>query len=42
MTEKDSSVIISKGPDINELSEKQLLYYVYVALTDAANALLTY
>ena len=42
MTEKDSSLIISKDPDISEFSEKQLLYYVYVALRDAANALLTY
>ena len=42
MTEKDASLIISKGPDITKFSEKQLLYYVYVALTDAANALDTY
>ena len=42
MTEKDSTLIISKGPDINDFNEKQLLYYIYVALTDAANALLTY
>jgi hypothetical protein len=42
MTEKDASLIISKGPDITKFSEKQLLYYIYVALTDAANALLTY
>ncbi len=42
MTEKDGTLIISKGPDIEDLNEKQLLYYVYVALTDAANALLTY
>ena len=42
MTQKDNTLIISKGPDITKLNEKQLLYYIYVALTDAANALLTY
>lgn len=42
MTEKDASLIISKGPDITEFNEKQLLYYISVALTDAANALDTY
>ena len=42
MTEVNSSLIISKDPDIKDMNEKQLLYYVYVALTDAANALLTY
>ena len=42
MTEKDASLVISKGPDISKFNEKQLIYYIYVALTDAANALLTY
>ncbi len=41
-TEADTSVIISKGPDITTLSEKQLLYYLAEALVDAADALLTY
>ena len=42
MTAADSSVIISKGPDITKLTEAQLLYYLSVALSDAAEALLTY
>jgi hypothetical protein len=42
MTRVDNSVIISKGPDIKELSEAQLLYYISKALSDAAAALLTY
>ncbi len=42
MTEKDDSLIISKGPDITKFNEKQLIYYIGVALTDAANALDTY
>ncbi len=42
LTQVDSSLIISKGPDITELSEAQLLYYISKALSDAAAALLTY
>ena len=42
MTSPDNSFRISKDPDIKELSEKQLLYYIYVALTDAAEALESY
>lgn len=42
MTSTDSSVIISKGPDITELTETQLLYYISVALDDAADAILSY
>ncbi len=42
MTEEDTTLKISKGPDISEFSEAQLLYYISVALSDAANALLTY
>ncbi len=42
LTKADSSVVISKGPDIGSLSEAQLLYYISVALSDAAAALLTY
>ncbi len=42
MTEIDKSVIISKGPDITELSDRQVLYYLSEALVDAADALLTY
>ena len=42
LTAVDSSVIITKGPDITEFTEAQLLYYISVALSDAADALLTY
>ncbi len=42
LTSEDTSVVISKGPDITKLSEKQLLYYISEALEDAADALLTY
>jgi len=42
MTAADSSVIITKGPDITKFTEAQLLYYISVALSDAAAALLTY
>jgi len=42
LTAVDSSVIISKGPDITEFTEAQLLYYLSVALSNAAAALLTY
>ncbi|MBQ8407733.1 MAG: extracellular solute-binding protein [Clostridia bacterium] len=35
-------VRISKGPDIGDLSNEELLYYIAVALSDAAAALLTY
>ena len=42
MTSADSSVIITKGPDITKFTEAQLLYYLSVALSDAATALLTY
>jgi hypothetical protein len=41
-TSADSTVIISRGPDIKDFNEKQLLYYLAEALTDAAEALLTY
>ncbi len=41
-TKVDTSIIITKGPDINNFSEAQLLYYISVALEDAAEALLTY
>ncbi len=41
-TEADATIKISKGPDINEFNEAQLLYYISVALSDAANAILTY
>ncbi len=42
MTKVDSSLVISKGPDINDMSNEKLLYYVSVALSNAADALLTY
>ena len=42
LTTADSSVIISKGPDITKFTEAQLLYYISVALTHAADALSTY
>ena len=42
MTREDTSLVISKGPDISEFSEEKLLYYISVALSNAADALLTY
>ena len=36
------TVRISKNPNIRNLSEQELLYYIAVALSDAAAALLTY
>ena len=36
------TVKISKGPDIGKLSNEELLYYIAIALSDAAAALLTY
>jgi hypothetical protein len=41
-TSVDTKVVISRGPDITKLSEKQLMYYIAVALEHAADALLTY
>lgn len=41
-TSEANAIKISKGPDIKELSDGQLLYYISVALSDAAAALLTY
>jgi hypothetical protein len=41
-TSVDSSVVISKGPDITEFTEAQLLYYLSVALSTGADALATY
>ncbi len=42
MTEEDTSLKITKNPDISEFSDAKLLYYISVALEDAAEALLTY
>ena len=44
MTSEDhiETVKITKGPDITELSDGELLFYVATALSDAAAALLTY
>ena len=42
MTKADSSVIISKGPDITEFTNSQLLYYLSEALFDAAEAFESY
>ena len=36
------TVKITKGPDIEKLSTKELLFYIATALSDAAAALLTY
>jgi hypothetical protein len=36
------TVKIAKNPNVAELTNEELLYYIYVALTDAAAALLTY
>ena len=42
MTSVDTSLKITKNPDISEFSDAKLLYYISVALEDAADALLTY
>ncbi len=42
MTQEDTSLKITKDPDISEFSDAKLLYYISVALEDAAEALLTY
>ena len=36
------TVKIAKNPDVKQLSDAELLYYIYVALTDSAAMLLTY
>ena len=41
-TSKEYASVISTGPDITKMSDKQLLYYIAAALEDAADALLTY
>ena len=41
-TSEDNLVKIAKGPDVKDLSDGELLYYISVALADAAAALLTY
>jgi len=38
MTGSEYAMVISKGPDITKMNEKQLLYYIAAALRDAANA----
>ena len=42
LTSAENLVKIAKGPDIKELSEGELLYYISIALSDAGAALLTY
>ena len=42
MTKADSKVVISKGPDITELTDSQLLFYLSEALFDAAEAYESY
>ena len=42
MTSDEYAMVISKGPDITKMSEKQLLYYIAATLEDAADAYLTY
>ena len=42
LTDENSAVNLRLSPDIEELSEKELLYYIAEALSDAADALATY
>ncbi|MBR2335599.1 MAG: extracellular solute-binding protein [Clostridia bacterium] len=41
-TSADNLIKIAKGPDIATLSDGELIYYISIALSDAAAALLTY
>ena len=41
-TSAEYAMVISKGPDITKMNEKQLLYYIAATLEDAADAYLTY
>jgi hypothetical protein len=42
MTSEEYAMVISKGPDITKMNEKQLLYYIAKTLSDAADAYLSY
>ncbi len=41
-TSEEYAMVISKGPDITKMNEKQLLYYIAKTLEQAADAYLTY
>ena len=42
MTSAENLIKIAKDPDIKDLSDGELLYYISIALSDASAALLTY